>query len=144
VDAGALISHVVLLPSASPHRTRRLVADVDLLLAATIANVRMNRPAIVVRPAGVLGRLQAVPGGLRGGQEDRRAGGRHHKVDGVDLPAKWGSALAEERWGMKTLAVIAVALALAGCAAPSTQQSVERLEPRPAKCTRIGTSVSCQ
>jgi hypothetical protein len=54
VDAGPqppqITDHVVLLPAATPHRTRRLVTDVDLLLAATIANVRMNRPAIVFEP----------------------------------------------------------------------------------------------
>jgi hypothetical protein len=42
--------HIVLLPSASPHRTARLVADVDMLLAATIASVRMNRPPILFDP----------------------------------------------------------------------------------------------
>jgi hypothetical protein len=42
--------HVVMQPSATPHRTLRLVADVDLLLAATIASVRMNRPAVVIEP----------------------------------------------------------------------------------------------
>jgi hypothetical protein len=43
---------------------------------------------------------------------------------------------------MRTLAVIAVSLALAGCA-PSTQQSIERRQPRPA-CTSIGTTMYCQ
>jgi hypothetical protein len=43
-----MTGHIVLLPSATPHRTLRLVTDVDLLLAATIASVRMNRPAIVI------------------------------------------------------------------------------------------------
>jgi hypothetical protein len=42
--------HVVLLPSASAHRTLRLVTDLDLVLAATIASVRLNRPAIVFEP----------------------------------------------------------------------------------------------
>jgi hypothetical protein len=42
--------HVVLLPSTTPHRTLRLVTDIDLLLAATIASVRMNRPAVVIEP----------------------------------------------------------------------------------------------
>jgi hypothetical protein len=54
VDAGreplALTGHVVILPRANPHRTLRLVTDVDLLLSATIAKVRMNRPAIVIEP----------------------------------------------------------------------------------------------
>jgi hypothetical protein len=54
VDAGLpsapINGHVVLLPAASLHRTLRLVRDVDLLLAATIASVRMNRPAVVIEP----------------------------------------------------------------------------------------------
>jgi hypothetical protein len=45
-----ITGHVVLLPSTTPHRTLRLVTDVDLLLAATVASVRMNRPAIVFEP----------------------------------------------------------------------------------------------
>ena len=45
-----MTGHVVLLPSASAHRTLRLVTDLDLLLAATIASVRRNRPAIVFEP----------------------------------------------------------------------------------------------
>jgi hypothetical protein len=45
-----VVGHVVLLPSASPHRTLSLVADVELLLAATIASVRMNRPTSVFEP----------------------------------------------------------------------------------------------
>jgi hypothetical protein len=36
--------------SEVPHRTLRLVTDIDLLLAATIASVRMNRPAVVIEP----------------------------------------------------------------------------------------------
>ena len=42
--------HIVTMPSASPHRTLRLVTDVELLLAATIADVRMNRPTMVFDP----------------------------------------------------------------------------------------------
>jgi hypothetical protein len=42
-----MAGHVVIHPSAGPHRTLRLVTDVDLLLAATIASVRMNRPTSV-------------------------------------------------------------------------------------------------
>jgi hypothetical protein len=45
-----VIDHVVLLPSATPHRPLRLVRDVDLLLAATIASVRRNRPTSVFEP----------------------------------------------------------------------------------------------
>jgi hypothetical protein len=36
------LGHVVIQPNASPHRTLRLVTDLDLLLAATIASVRLN------------------------------------------------------------------------------------------------------
>jgi hypothetical protein len=54
VDAGPqsppITGHVVIQPSASPHRALRLVRDVDLLLAATIASVRMNRPTSVFEP----------------------------------------------------------------------------------------------
>ena len=46
----SIAGHVVLLPGASPHRILRLVTDVDLLLAATIASVRMNRPTVVFEP----------------------------------------------------------------------------------------------
>jgi hypothetical protein len=46
----SITGHIVLLPAATPHRTLRLVTDVELLLAATIASVRMNRPAIVFEP----------------------------------------------------------------------------------------------
>jgi hypothetical protein len=54
VDAGhqshqSVSGHIVLLP-ASPHRTLRLVTDVDLLLAHTIASVRMNQRTIVFEP----------------------------------------------------------------------------------------------
>jgi hypothetical protein len=45
-----VVGHVVLLPAATLHRTLRLVKDVELLLAATIASVRMNRPAGVFEP----------------------------------------------------------------------------------------------
>jgi hypothetical protein len=46
----SITGHIVLLPAASPHRTLRLVTDVDLLLAAMIANVTMNRAAMVFDP----------------------------------------------------------------------------------------------
>jgi hypothetical protein len=42
--------HVVILPSAGPHRTLRLVTDLDLLLAHTIASVRLNQRMIVFEP----------------------------------------------------------------------------------------------
>jgi hypothetical protein len=45
-----ITGHIVRLPSAGPHRTLRLMTDVDLLLAATIAAVRMNRPPILFEP----------------------------------------------------------------------------------------------
>jgi hypothetical protein len=45
-----MTGHVVTVPSAGPHVTLRLVTDIDLLLAHTIASVRMNRPAIVFEP----------------------------------------------------------------------------------------------
>jgi hypothetical protein len=47
---------------------------------------------------------------------------------------------------MTTMAIMAIALALAGCAAvaaPGTQTSVGRHQPRPAACTSIGTAVYC-
>jgi hypothetical protein len=50
----SFIGHIVLLPSATPHRPLRLVTDVDLLLAATISSVRMNRPAVVFEPSASL------------------------------------------------------------------------------------------
>src|SRR5881397_2007158 len=57
VDAGLpppppppIPGHVVLLPAASPHRTLRLVTDLDLLLAHTIASVRLNQRTIVFEP----------------------------------------------------------------------------------------------
>jgi hypothetical protein len=54
VDAGPhappITGHIVRMPGAGPHRTLRLMTDVDLLLAATIAAVRMNRPLVVFEP----------------------------------------------------------------------------------------------
>ena len=54
VDAGPqappITGHIVRLPGAGPHRTLRLMTDVDLLLAATIAAVRMNRSPILFGP----------------------------------------------------------------------------------------------
>jgi hypothetical protein len=78
----ALIGHAVLLPAATPHRMLRLVADVDLLLAATMASVRMSRPMIGVRAAGIPG------GGANGAGRPTRRPGRSsrtrgdHEVDG--------------------------------------------------------------
>jgi hypothetical protein len=45
-----MVGHIVLLPAATPHRPLRLVKDVDLLLAATIASVQMNQLMIVFEP----------------------------------------------------------------------------------------------
>jgi hypothetical protein len=42
-----ITGHIVLLPAATPHRPLRLVKDVDLLLAATMAGVRMNQRLVV-------------------------------------------------------------------------------------------------
>jgi hypothetical protein len=47
---------------------------------------------------------------------------------------------------MSIMAIMAVALTLAGCAAfaaPSTQTSVGRHQPKPAACTSIGTAMYC-
>jgi PBP1b-binding outer membrane lipoprotein LpoB len=47
---------------------------------------------------------------------------------------------------MRTMAIMAIALALAGCAAfaaPDTQTSVGRHQPKPAACTSIGTAMYC-
>ncbi len=78
-----MTGHVVIRPSASPHRALRLVMDVDLLLAATIASVRMYRPVIVFEPAGSRGVVPAVPANLSEGQEEHRGGGWDREVDGV-------------------------------------------------------------
>jgi hypothetical protein len=54
VDAGpqspSIAGHIVRLPGAGPHRTLRLMTDVDLLLAHTIASVRLNQRMIVFEP----------------------------------------------------------------------------------------------
>lgn len=42
--------HVVTKPSATPHLALRLVTDVDLLLADTIACLRTNQRTIVFEP----------------------------------------------------------------------------------------------
>jgi hypothetical protein len=49
-ESAPMTGHVVTVPSAGPHVTLRLVTDIDLLLAHTIASVRMNRSAIVFEP----------------------------------------------------------------------------------------------
>jgi hypothetical protein len=45
-----VVGHVVTKPSATPHLALRLVTDVDLLLADTIASVRTNQRTIVFEP----------------------------------------------------------------------------------------------
>jgi hypothetical protein len=45
-----MTGHVVTVPSAGPHVTLRLVTDLDLLLAHTIASVRLNQRIIVFDP----------------------------------------------------------------------------------------------
>ena len=42
--------HVVTMPSAGPHLALRLMTDVELLLADTIASVRTNERMIVFQP----------------------------------------------------------------------------------------------
>jgi hypothetical protein len=91
--------HVVLLPAATPHRTLRLVTDVDLLLAATIASVRMNQCQLVFEPAAVARPVRAVPGGLRGGQESHRGRRGAAGVDGEgDEPSMWMSTRGILAW----------------------------------------------
>jgi hypothetical protein len=46
--------HVVTMPSAGPHLALRLMSDVELLLADTIASVRTNERMIVFQPVGLL------------------------------------------------------------------------------------------
>jgi hypothetical protein len=54
----AMIGHVVIEPRANPHRTLRLVTDFDLLLAHTIASVRLNQRTIVFEPPASLARCE--------------------------------------------------------------------------------------
>jgi hypothetical protein len=67
--------HVVLQLGDTPHRTLRLVTDVDLLLAHTIASVRMNQRVIVFEsPASLVAceRCQEVYAEARRTIEDAR------------------------------------------------------------------------
>jgi hypothetical protein len=50
------------------------MTDVDLLLAATIASMKMNRPAIVFEPPASLAACDKCQTAY-GGQEDHRTGG---------------------------------------------------------------------
>jgi hypothetical protein len=45
--------HVVTMPSAGPHLTQRLMTDVELLLADTIASVTAKERMIVFQPVAV-------------------------------------------------------------------------------------------
>jgi hypothetical protein len=74
--------HVVTMPSAGPHLALRLMSDVELLLADTIASVRMKRADDRVPAGGVARGVHPVPEGVRGGQARDRAGGRADNVDG--------------------------------------------------------------
>lgn len=87
-----MTGHVVTLPSARPHRTLRLVTDVDLLLAATIANVRMNRPAIVFDPPASLASCAR--------RQEAYAEARTiiEKAGGI---AKWMERFLQAEWGSK-------------------------------------------
>jgi hypothetical protein len=71
--------HVVTMPSAGPHLTLRLMTDVELLLAATIASVRMNRPTSVCEPPASLAACARC-------QQASRRPGRHR---GRGRIAKW-------------------------------------------------------
>ena len=53
-----MTGHVVLQPGHTPHRTLRLVTDVDLLLAHTIASVRLNQRTIVFELPASLARCE--------------------------------------------------------------------------------------
>jgi|RhiMethySRZTD1v2_1073278.scaffolds.fasta_scaffold522759_1 hypothetical protein len=63
------------------------------------------------------------------------------------LQTEWGSkADRGEVEAMRIMAIMAVALTLAGCAAfaaPGTETSVGRHQPKAAACTSIGTAMYC-
>jgi hypothetical protein len=96
VDAGLpsapITGHVVLLPAASLHRTLRLVRDVDLLLAATIASVRMNRPTVVFEPPASLAACDRCHAAY---EEARRI------IEGAGGIAKWMERFMQPEWGSK-------------------------------------------
>src|SRR5215470_17860443 len=89
VDAGpqppSITGHVVLLPATTPHRTLRLVTDVDLLLAHTAASTRLNQRMIVFEP----------PSSLAGCQQCREAYAQAKKViedaGGITKWMEWGA-----------------------------------------------------
>jgi hypothetical protein len=78
-----MTGHVVTLPSASPHRTLRLVTDVDLPPGHHDRQREAEPTHNRVRAAGITRGVPPVPGSVRGGQEGHRAGGRDREVDGV-------------------------------------------------------------
>jgi hypothetical protein len=90
VDAGP--GHIVLLPAATPHRLLRLVKDVDLLLAATIASVRMNRPTVVFEPPASLAACDRCHAAY---EEARRI------IEGAGGIAKWMERFMQPEWGSK-------------------------------------------
>jgi ribosomal protein L31 len=96
VDVGreplAMTGHVVILPRANPHRTLRLVRDVDLLLAATIASVRMNRPTVVFEPPASLAACDRCHAAY---EEARRI------IEGAGGIAKWMERFMQPEWGSK-------------------------------------------
>jgi hypothetical protein len=65
----AVTGHVVTYPGPGPHRKLRLMTDVQLLLADTIASVRMNTRLVVFDP---LGPVQACPECRAAYEEARR------------------------------------------------------------------------
>jgi hypothetical protein len=96
VDAGpqspSIAGHIVRLPGAGPHRTLRLMTDVDLLLAATIASVRMNRPPILFEPPASLAEcVQCQKAYARARKVIEQAGGI----------AKWMERFMQPEWGSK-------------------------------------------
>jgi hypothetical protein len=48
---GRLAGHIVIYPGPGPHRTVRM-GDVILILADTVASVRMQQPLVVYEPPG--------------------------------------------------------------------------------------------
>jgi hypothetical protein len=91
-----MVGHIVLLPAATPHRPLRLVKDVDLLLAATIASVQMNQLMIVFEPPAWLAACaRARRRTRRPGRSSRRRAGSRSGWSGS--AADLGSELTEER-----------------------------------------------
>jgi len=86
-----ITGHIVGLP-AGPHRTLRLMTDVDLLLAATIAAVRINRsPILFEPPASLADCVQCQKAYARASKAIEDAGGI----------AKWMERFLQAEWGSK-------------------------------------------